>query len=46
MKVRSVVDKYNLQLKVLTYPGADEVSNTLFARILNLWKNAQTTKKF
>ena len=35
IKVRSVVDKYNLQLKVLTYPGADEVSNTLFARMLN-----------
>ncbi len=35
MKVRSEVEKYNLQLKVLTYPGADEVSNTLFARMLN-----------
>ena len=35
IKVRSVVDKYNLQLKVLTYPGADEVSNTLFAKMLN-----------
>lgn len=39
MKVRSVVDKYNLQLKVLTYPGADEVSNTLFARMLNEYYN-------
>lgn len=35
MKVRSQVEKYHLQLKVLTYPGADEVSNTLFARMLN-----------
>ena len=39
MAVRSVVDKYNLQLKVLTYPGADEVSNTLFARMLNEYYN-------
>ena len=39
MQVRSVVDKYNLQLKVLTYPGADEVSNTLFARMLNEYYN-------
>ncbi|MCI5745572.1 MAG: DUF4127 family protein [Erysipelotrichaceae bacterium] len=35
MKVRKVVDENHLQLKVLTYPGADEVSNTLFARMLN-----------
>lgn len=35
MKVRQEVEKFNLQLKVLTYPGADEVSNTLFARMLN-----------
>ena len=39
MKVRKEVEKYNLQLKVLTYPGADEVSNTLFARMLNEYYN-------
>jgi len=39
MKVRKQVEKHNLQLKVLTYPGADEVSNTLFARMLNEYYN-------
>lgn len=39
IKVRKEVNKYNLQLKVLTYPGADEVSNTLFARMLNEYYN-------
>ena len=39
IKVRKEVEKYNLQLKVLTYPGADEVSNTLFARMLNEYYN-------
>ena len=39
MTVRKEVEKYNLQLKVLTYPGADEVSNTLFARMLNEYYN-------
>ncbi len=35
MKVRGITTKYHLEDKVLTYPGADEVSNTLFARMLN-----------
>lgn len=33
------VNEYNLHFKVLTYPGADEVSNTLFARLLNEYYN-------
>lgn len=39
IKVRQEVSKYNLENKVLTYPGADEVSNTLFARMLNEYYN-------
>ena len=38
-KIKNVVRKYNLQNKVLTYPGADEVANTLFARAYNEMHN-------
>ena len=35
LKIKNKVREYRLQDKVLTYPGADEVGNTLFARVFN-----------
>ena len=35
LQIKNEVRTYHLQDKVLTYPGADEVGNTLFARIIN-----------
>ena len=35
LQIKNKVRAYQLQDKILTYPGADEVGNTLFARVFN-----------
>lgn len=41
IKVRTYIEKKNLQNKIYIYPGADEVSSILFARIANKIYNKQ-----
>ena len=39
--VRNKISDLNLELKVLNYPGADEVSMVLFAKMLNEYNNVK-----
>ncbi len=41
VKVRTYIEKKNLQNKIFIYPGADEVGNILFARMANKIFNSQ-----